>query len=167
MSRLNVNAEMLNPDEDLLPLETQKEVNEVHQNVKIQYPANITMAEELKSKSSGNLMLKLTWTIKHPNGKMINIDDYLAYSKAAQKVPQKSLNHLIKLLKFDPNNLESDDFLDQWILVTIEHQTNKGNTPDPDTGEYPEFINNKISKYVRQLTAEELQKIADGENLPF
>ncbi len=167
MSRMNIDANGMIADDDLLPIDEEKEVNGQLQKVKIMYPANITMSEEKTSKA-GNGMLHLTLTIKHPiSGNLISIEDYLSYSKKAMKVEGKNLGHLFDIFNLDKNKPETDDFLDRWVFVTIHHEQTEGKTPNPETGELPIFTNNRITRYHRQLTADEMKAAKDGSDLPF
>lgn len=162
--RMDITADDMIPDDELLPIEEEKVVNGIPKLVQIQYASNITFASQETSRSSGNKMLKLTNTISNPaTGRMVNIDDYLSYSKAAMKVPGKNIGHMFDIFKMDKNNPDTDDFLDRWVWVTIRREENKGKTPDPKTGELPTFINNKIDRYIRELTVEELNQIKGGE----
>lgn len=157
MSKLPIQGADLDVN-DLLPLEEEVEANGVTMMKRIKYPAEVTSSMITTSKGTGNQMLELVLGIQHPNGNRVYIKDYYSFSVKARF----KLKGLVELANLERENLDTDDFFGLWFLVTIAHEEFKGGTMDEDTGEFPVFKSNKIAKYIKLLSAEELKALQES-----
>ena len=150
----------------LLPTSETKLVNNIQTQVAIEYVGCITMAEEKQPKDTSKpAYLKVTISILDPlSGAYVNIDDFLTYNKRFVF----RLNSVIELLGLNKKALNTEDFFNKYIVVTIKHDEWK--TPKGEN-----VKSNKIDRYLRLPTNEEFAKLSHvgqsgdvgGEDPPF
>lgn len=151
MSRIPLDPSALEGNRELLPIEFEDNSSGRLEMKPCEYLANITSNKIKHSANSGNDYMELIFSINH-QGKKFNIPDIYVFSeKAGWKI-----GGLAKLLKLNLATLDTDDFLDQYVWVTVKHEEYEGKTPNAD-GTTPKFINNKINFCIRAATAEEIQ----------
>lgn len=151
MPRFSVPVETLNhPEVELLPVEEMQSVGGIDKMVNCEYIAQITSAKEAKAKKDSSDYLVATSAIERPSGEVIYIDDYMTYKKpGVQRVAD-----LLKILDIPFDTAGPDDLLGRFVWVTIKHDVF---TPE-GKGSEEERKSNKINKYVRACTKEELVK---------
>jgi hypothetical protein len=160
MSKIPLSGDDFNPEARLLPIETEKVVNDIKKMVPIEYFAQITMAKDKVSQKSGNGFLELTLSIDVAGRERVSIIDILSYVPAARW----KITDVVEKLNLDKNSIDTDDFQSLWCVVTLGFREYEIGEPDPITGSKRKQKDNVIASYIRLATPEEVNKVMGIES---
>lgn len=158
MGNLSISEDALNDPNayKLIPIE--QEVDGKMQ--KIEHLAEITSASEVTFKT-GKKGLRIQFGIDS-KGNRIYVNETFNYDPNFLL----RLSNFIKLLGLSPKGITEEAFLGRFVWVTIKHDSYVSTTQFDSEGNAETIIDNKIDKFIRPATPEEVAPVSSGDS-PF
>ena len=158
MGNLSINEDALNDPNAYKLIAIEQEVDGKMQ--KIEHLAEICSASEVTFKS-GKKGLRIQFGIDS-KGNRIYVNEQFNYDPNFLL----RLSNFIKLLGLSTKGISEEAFIGRFIWVTIKHESYVSTTQVDAEGNAETVIDNKIDKFIRSATPEEVSPPSSGDT-PF